>query len=669
MSEQQKRRMTAEDLYQFKTINTPRISPDGKAVVYGLQWVEQESEKKYSNLWIAFTDGRPAKQFTFGKHADSSPEWSPDGKSIAFLSNRENAELPPQLYVIPFGGGEARKVTDLKGSIRGFSWSPDGSKFLCTFAKSDPEVLERMGDEKKKKLGVVSRHYTRTRFKYDGIGYLPKEMPHLWVVDAESGEAVQLTDHEVYTENGAVWAPDGKTIAFTSNRSEQPDFHPYKVSLYTIPAAGGEMREIPTEVGGKGSLSFSPDGKTLAYIGAVHGKETWHNDEVWVVPVDGSQMPRNLTADYDETVAAYTLNDTSAAELMAPIWSKDGQTLYFQTDRHGSTRLMGIPAAGGEMFEVIGAGGVVSSQTLSEDNDALAYMYGKIDRLMEVYARDMKTGETKQITFHNDELIDELDLGRTEEVWFKGSNGNDLQGWILTPPGFDPEKQYPSILEIHGGPQAQYGYHFMHEFYYLAAQGYVVYYTNPRGGTGYGEEHTRAIYSDWGNVDYKDLMCWTDYVEKLPYIDQRRMGVTGGSYGGYMTVWIIGHTHRFKAAVTQRCVSNLLSMWGSSDMNWATEMLVGLEGASFENLEEYWRQSPIAYIGNAKTPTLVIHSEMDLRCPIEQGEQVFVALKKLGIDSEMVRFPDEPHGLSRNGRTDRRVVRLNHISGWFNRYL
>jgi dipeptidyl aminopeptidase/acylaminoacyl peptidase len=255
-----------------------------------------------------------------------------------------------------------------------------------------------------------------------------------------------------------------------------------------------------------------------------------------------------------------------------------------------------------------------------------------------------------------------------EEVWFKGPAGNDLQGWILKPPGFDASKRYPSILQIHGGPRVQYGSFFMHEFYFLAAHGYVVYFCNPRGGLGYGEEHAKAIWNNWGSADYDDLIAWVDLVEQRPYIDPDRMGVTGGSYGGYMTNWIIGHTDRFKAAVTQRSVSNLISMYGSTDFNWIWQYEFG-DQPPWEDHENYWRQSPIKYMGNAKTPTLVIHSEQDLRCDMEQDEQIFVALKKLGVDTEMVRFPDEPHGLSRGGRTDRRIERLNHILRWFDRYL
>jgi dipeptidyl aminopeptidase/acylaminoacyl peptidase len=272
------------------------------------------------------------------------------------------------------------------------------------------------------------------------------------------------------------------------------------------------------------------------------------------------------------------------------------------------------------------------------------------------------------LTHFNEELLREVELGEIEEVWFKGADGDDLQGWILKPPHFQPEKKYPSILEIHGGPFLQYGNTFMYEFYFLAGQGYVVYFCNPRGSQGYGEEQAKVIANNWGSVDYDDVMAWTDYVVQQPYIDEGRMGVAGGSYGGFMTGWIIGHTDRFEAAVAQRVVSNLVSMWGTSDFNWDIQREFG-DKPPWEDLESMWRQSPLAHIGNAKTPTLVIHSEQDMRCELEQGLQLYVALKWLGVETELVLFPDESHGLSRGGRTDRRIARLRHMLRWFDRYL
>ena len=434
-----------------------------------------------------------------------------------------------------------------------------------------------------------------------------------------------------------------------------------------MPAGGGEFQRVQTPLGDKTTPSFSPDGKWLAYVGTP-GVDDWKNNNLYIVPVDSSEPACNLTEPYDIHISPSTINDLGEPEMMRPVWTKDGQSILFQVSIHGSTVLKRISLDGTDLQDVIGEGGVVVNFSFNRDQTRIGYIYGQIDSPGQVHIRDMQTGEDRQLTHFNEEMLGGIDLGQTEEVWFKGADGNDLQGWILTPPGFDPSKKYPSIMEVHGGPLTQYGKFFMHEFYYLASKGYVVYFCNPRGGRGYGEEHAGAIHGAWGSVDYADLMAWADYMTNKPYIDTSRMGVTGGSYGGYMTVWIIGHTDRFKAAVTQRCVSNFVSMWGSSDFNWAFQRELG-DKPPFEDLQKYWKHSPIAYIGNAKTPTMVIHNEFDLRCPIEQGEQVFVALKRLGVDSEFVRFPDEFHGLSRTGRTDRRIARLNAILGWFEKYL
>ncbi len=667
MATRKRRNITAEDLYQFNTISEVRISPDGQNVVYTVQRVDRKTEKKYSNLWVASTQG-VARQFTTGDQHDTSGRWSPDGSQIAFLSDRADKDKPAQIYLIPFSGGEASRLTQIDGEISEISWSPNGKQLVCTVRKLDAEALEREKDEQKKKLGVVSRHYDRLFYKLDGYGYLPHERTHLWMVDVRTGKGKQLVDDAVYDEHNPTWSPDGKWIAFSSNRSENPDLTPDRWSIYIMSSAGGKMRQLDGPMGEKFQPSFSPDGKLLAYIGAENEGLSYKNASLWVVPVVGLKPPHNLTEKFDLHVDSSTINDVGSPERMAPTWSKDGKRLYFNTVLHGSSKLSSISVQGDGLRDEIGAGGVVGSFTFDRAQKTLAYFYGKMNDPAQVFTRDVGSGKDHQLTRLNRQLLEGIDLGQVEEVWFKGADKNDLQGWILKPPGFDPSRKYPSIMEIHGGPLTQYGNLFMHEFNYLAAHGYVVYFTNPRGGRGYGEEHAKGIYGDWGNVDYADLMAWANYMEKQPYIDPGRMGVTGGSYGGYMTVWIIGHTRRFKAAVTQRCVSNFVSMWGSSDFNWTFQMELGNK-PPFEDLQNYWDHSPIAYIGNAHTPTLVVHNEGDLRCPIEQSEQVFVALKKLGVDSEFVRFPEEFHGLSRIGRTDRRIARLNHILRWFDKYL
>jgi dipeptidyl aminopeptidase/acylaminoacyl peptidase len=502
----------------------------------------------------------------------------------------------------------------------------------------------------------------------DGVGYLPHERQHIWTVDARSGKATQLTDHHVYDEVDPAWSPDGKWIAFISNRSEDPDFLLARKDVYMIPAQGGKMRKVVTPVGDKSRPSFSPDGKWISYICQEGEHLDYVNFGIWAVPVDGSAPARNLTAAFDLDVDPSTINDMGEPENQSPTWSLDGKLVYFHCARHGATKLFSVDLAGKHLDTIINQKAVVCNFSFDKTQSKVAYRLGRIDDPCQIMVRDMAGGEDRQLTTLNQGLLSKTDLGKIQEVWFKSPSGMDLQGWILTPPGFNPKKKYPSILEIHGGPQTQYGFFFMHEFYYLASRGYVVYFCNPRGGRGYGEAHTKAIWRDWGKNDYADLMAWADKIQHEPYIDPARMGVTGGSYGGYMTVWIIGHTQRFNAAVTQRCVSNFLSMWGSSDINHYFEDELQ-QKPPYEDLQNYWEHSPIAHIGNAKTPTMVIHNENDMRCPIEQGEQVFVALKRQGVPTEFVRFPDEFHGLSRTGRTDRRIARLNAILGWFEKYL
>jgi dipeptidyl aminopeptidase/acylaminoacyl peptidase len=668
MPSNKKRFMTAEDLYDFELVPDSQISPDGKNVVYVIQHVEKSTEKKFTNLYVVPTSGDQPKQFTYGNHSDLNPRWKPDGSEIAFLSNRGNLEKSPQIYLIPFGGGEARPLTQIEGSILSFAWSPDGKKILCSVVKTDKEALEREKDESKKKLGVVYRQIDRLFYKMDGIGYLPKERNHIWVVDAITGKGKQLTDHAIYDEADPCLSPDGKWIVFTSNRSPDPDNLIHEVDLYVMPAGGGDFRKIETPRGSKSLPDFSPDGKWIAYYGAEDKDKMYKNQSLWVVPADGSILPRNLTEPFDYHVEAGTINDMGHGNLTQPVWSNDSKRLFFPVDYHGSTILKSINVDGSDLKTEIDEGGVVCRFDFDKSQQRMSYFYGTNEDPGQIFVQGVTNKAKKQLTHVNKKLLDKIELNEIEEIWYKGPDQNDLQGWIMKPPHFDPTKKYPSILYIHGGPMAQYGKFFFHEFYYLASQGYVVYYTNPRGGRGYGEAHTMAIHNHWGEPDYADMMAWTDLVSAKPYIDTRKMGVVGGSYGGYMTAWIIGHTQRFQAAIVQRCLSNFVSFYGSSDMNWGFQ-------SETENIPPYedvmvsWKVSPMAYIKNAHTPTLVMHNEGDMRTPIEQGEQVYVALKRLGVETEMVRFPDEPHGLSRIGRTDRRIARLNHVLRWFDKYL
>ncbi|MFQ5421101.1 MAG: S9 family peptidase, partial [Anaerolineae bacterium] len=464
------------------------------------------------------------------------------------------------------------------------------------------------------------------------------------------------------------WSPDGRSILFVSNRSHNPDLDYDATALYTIPAAGGDMQPLTAADCRKYAPAFSPDGRWISYLGREQTGKFYQNAVLYLLPAAGGE-PRPLTTEFDLHLSSSTLNDIGGSPpLTRPTWTADGRVLLSQVTTHGDQPLYAFHLGDTVRAERLTGAGVAGQFSQSADGRQLAFFTAHQTDPGQVALLDRETGAVRTLTQFN-EWLAAVDLGRIEEVTFPGGDGAERQGWVLTPPGFDPAQIYPAIIEIHGGPQTQYGRFFMHEFHFLAAQGYVVAWSNPRGSQGYGEAFAGAIHNRWGTVDYDDVMAWTDHVAALPYVDADRMGVTGGSYGGYMTSLIIGKTDRFKAAVAQRVVSNMVSFYGSSDLNIMSEHLFGQESPPWDDWARYWEHSPMRFIGNAVTPTLIIHSEQDLRCPHEQGEQVFVALRRKGVDTELVLFPEESHGLSRNGRTDRRIVRLEHMARWFARYL
>lgn len=662
-----KRLITAEDLLQFKWVRAVALSPDESKIAFTLEWIDENKQKYWSNLWVVPVSGGAPRRFTTGKVKDRQPAWSPDGKFIAFVSHRDNEE---GIYIIPADGGEARKLASMDGSYDSLSWSPDGKKLLSAFRQDDPPPVGEDG-KPDKKAAPVFRHITRLFYKLDGEGFLPKDGFHIWTFDLASGKGTPLTSGR-FDELSPAFSPDGRWICFTSNRQPDPDRESLRIDLWVIPSGGGRMRRLPTPPGPVASPSWSPDGKRIAYVGHANPDDAWgvENDHVWVVPANGKGEAKDATPDFDRPCIDVTICDMQEGHgVPAPAWTADGKRLFFLASDSGSTSLYTVPAAGGKVSRILTRPGHLHRFSAAKSARIAALVFSDFSIPTEIFSLKLSPtpAQPKQITSISKEFLDGIWLTRPEIVSFKSFDGTPVGAWIMKPPGFKPGRKYPAIVQVHGGPRAQYGISFFHEFQFLAARGYVVFFSNPRGSQGYGKAFAGAIVGDWGNLDYKDVMAGTDELVKKPFVDAKRVGVTGGSYGGFMTNWIVGHTNRYQAAITGRSVVNQYSMSGSSDIG--QEVWREMKAKIWEDPDKLMRLSPISYVKNVKTPLLILHNEFDLRCPVSQGEELFLALKMLKKKVEFVRFPEEPHGLSRHGRPDRRLARLSWMLKWFDRYL
>ena len=658
-----KRKITAEDLLNLKFVDGIALSPDEAEIAINIRTVASDRKKYYSHIYMANFDGSELRQFTSGEISDSLPVFSPDGKWLAFTSKRGEKK---GLYIMPRRGGEARLLSDMDGSYGDVTFSPDSKRILFSCRKSDEVPKSKDG----KKEAPVYRHITRMFYKMDNYGFFPHEESQLWTIDIKDGKALQLTKGG-QSKGSPTYSPDGKYIAYVTNVQRNPDLDADLVDIFILSSNGGKPRLIDTPKGPLGGLKFSPDGKWIAYLGHDNPNDSWGvtNYHVWKVPVRGGKAV-NLTKKLDRMCVDETISDTVEAHSSGLAhWSPDGRWIYCVVSDAGTTNLYRVAASGRSLEAVVTGKQHVMGVALNGKTTKAALVISNHTQPAEVYSLEFNKRAAKpvKITSFNKWLSDEVMISKPEEVIFKSTGNYPVHGWIMRPPDFKPGRKYPSVLQIHGGPRVQYGNTFFHEMQLLAANGYVVYFSNPRGGQGYGEKHADTITNGWGTVDYDDCMAFADFMESKPYIDRKKMGVTGGSYGGYMTNWIVGHTNRFAAAITQRSVVNLESMFGSSDIGF--HMPREIFGTPYNNRESWRRMSPLTYVKNIRTPLLISHSEQDLRCPIEQAEQLFISLKMLGRTVEFVRFPDEPHGLSRCGRPDRRLARLGWFLKWFDRYL
>jgi dipeptidyl aminopeptidase/acylaminoacyl peptidase len=669
-----KRPVELEDLLRFHVTGDTQIAPDGGAIAFTVRRVDAEKNRYRSRIWLADCATRAARPFTAEGHNDSLPRWSPDGSTLAFVSDRDDEKA--QIYLLRPNGGEAEALTNLEeGGIREIAWSPDGTRIAFLYRKTPAQWTKKAAAERKEKgLSSPVRRHTKLFYRLDGAGYFDGEFPQIWIAEVHTREVHQLTTepHHLY---GLQWTPDGSRIAFLADRREDDDLGDNDVGIWTLSPEGGEIAPVPAPRGPKQDLAFSPDGRLLAYVGHLWPEEQWggRNQRVLVVPASGAEEARDLTGHSDREIGYSTLADLhDVGGGVGLAWSPDGGCLYCPVSERGDVRLYRVSLEDGAMTPLTPADHEMGAFTLSADGTRFGILLGSGDDPHDAYLGELAQEALRltRVSGINNDLLQSVALQMPEEFTAVGQGGYPVHGWVLPPVGREDGRRYPAIVYVHGGPAAQYGGRaaVFHEMQWLAAQGYAVFFANPRGSKGYGEEHCACIKGDWGNRDWEDVQAVADWAAARPYVDAERMAIMGGSYGGYMTAWAVGHTRRFRCAIADRLVANIHSMSGTCDFPWRHGS--AWKGDAWNDPSDLWRCSPLAHAGNIETPLLLIHSDGDLRCPVSQAEEFFAALRLQRKTVEMVRFPAESsHGLSRNGPPDLRLERLRANLVWLNRWL
>jgi acylaminoacyl-peptidase len=655
-------RLAPLDLFELEYAGQPQISPDGKRVIYVRSFADVFTDQFHSNLWIIDADGSGHRPLTTGNRNDSSPRWSPDGARVAYISPGERA---PQLFVRWLDSGQTARLTNLAFPPERLAWSPDGRWIaFTTFVPTEPPAVAELpeppeGAEWAEGATVIDRLI----YRFDQYGYLKPGFVHLFVVPAEGGTPRQISSGD-FQHGGPtaayagdpVWTPDGKHILLSAARRDDWEFEMFDTEIYEFSVADGSVRALTRRKGPDGNPAISSDGKKIAYLGFDERYQGYQVSRLYVMDRDGGNS-RVVSADLDRSVWSMR-------------WAADGKGLLVHYDDEGNTWL-GLMKLNGKLRPLAGNGGApgwgaYGGGDYSTNGRTYAYAWTRPQVPPSIAVGELSGGKPRVITSLNEDLLAHKGLAEAEEIWFESSHdGRKIQGWILKPPDFDPKQKYPLILEIHGGPFANYGPRFDPEFQLYAASGYVVLYVNPRGSTSYGEEFGNLIHHAYPGDDYYDLISGVDAVLARGYVDADNLFVTGGSGGGVLTCWLIGRTSRFRAAAAAYPVINWYSFLLTTDISSYVQKH-WFPGPPWDHPEHYEKRSLLSVVKNVKTPTMLITGEDDYRTPISESEQYYQALKLLGVESVMVRVPDEPHGIA--DRPSHAMSKILHVIGWFDKH-
>lgn len=620
--------LTPEHVSKIAEVSEPRVSPEGDWIAYTVTRDDVDADEARSQVWMVPAGGGDAVAMTAAGESSSQPRWSPDGKYLAFLSSRDDA--PTQVWLLARHGGEATQLTDTAQSVNSFEWAPDSSRMLLVLQDaSEAELAAKEQGEAYEEEAPPPHVIDRLQFKQDWVGYLDRRRTHIYVLDMESKELVQVTNGD-YDDSEPVWSPDGTQIAFTSNRTEEPDNN-FNTDIWVVPAeAGHQPSRVTSSETADAGPSWSADGRLIAHTTAGEGSVAWYSTaHIAVTPAEGGET-RLLAESLDRN--AFT-----------PKFGPDGRHVYFLLEDSGEQALARVRASGGRVERLVEGQDVVFDYDFGPKGQVAA-LVSRPHLPSEVFLLDGR--ELSQRSFTNAELFASLTLGEVLNVHYQSADGTEIEGFVYLPAGYEEGKTYPAVLDIHGGPQSQYDWSFQYEGQLYAANGYVVIHPNPRGSTGYGQEFCEAIWQDWGGPDFYDVMAGVDQAIEAGWADPDALAVVGWSYGGILTNHVITKTDRFEAAITGASDAFYVSSYGHDMYQRWWEYELGFPWED-EARQVYERMSPFNDVENVTTPTMVVGGAIDWNVPIQNSEQLYQALKRLGVDTLLVVYPDEYHTISR----------------------